>query len=289
MTSPELSVIVAARNAAATISPLLDALLDQQWDGSHEVVVVDNRSTDATAELVRSVAARDARVRLVRAHNGIGIAYAKNAGVAGAAGRNLAFCDSDDMVADGWLQAIGGALRKHLVVVGRLDVDLLNPPWLAGARGRAISKGMLMWQGVVPCIWGGNFGIDRSVMQKVRGFDESFMTGSDIEFSMRLWKRGLAPKYVAEAVVFYRFKDSTGALWAQGRRFGSAQVRLWRRLDELTLPTPNSYRGWRAWLWLARRFFSSMRTKEGRIRWLWTAANKVGQLEGSIRFRTLHL
>ena len=48
----DLTVVIPAHNAAATLGRQLDALVAQEWSGSWEVVVVDNRSTDATVYCV---------------------------------------------------------------------------------------------------------------------------------------------------------------------------------------------------------------------------------------------
>ena len=58
---PELSVVVPARDAAATIDGQLEALLAEEWDQPWEIVVVDNGSRDATKAIVDRYAARDPR------------------------------------------------------------------------------------------------------------------------------------------------------------------------------------------------------------------------------------
>jgi len=134
----ELSVIVPARNAAATLADPLDALLAQEWDRPFEVVVVDNGSSDGTSAVVTEYRGRDPRVRPVDASEDVGVAYCRNTGIAAARGDGVLICDADDVVAPGWVGAMGEALRDHEFVTGRIDVHLLNPEWLAGTRGLAI-------------------------------------------------------------------------------------------------------------------------------------------------------
>src|SRR4051794_611750 len=88
----ELSVVIPAHNEERTIAAQLDALLAQEWDGSWEVVVVDNRSTDATAAVVQGYADRDDRVRLARAPERAGLNFARNAGIEASRGRSFALC-----------------------------------------------------------------------------------------------------------------------------------------------------------------------------------------------------
>lgn len=100
-----VSIIMPAWNAAATIERSIASVLTQDH-ADFELVVVDDGSTDATADIVTRLAAGDVRVRLLRQANA-GVAAARNAGIAAAEGRYLAFLDSDDW----WYP---GKLRRQL-------------------------------------------------------------------------------------------------------------------------------------------------------------------------------
>ncbi|HEX8770099.1 MAG TPA: glycosyltransferase family A protein, partial [Acidimicrobiales bacterium] len=129
--APELTVVVPAHNAAATIREQLSALARQQWYGEWEVVVVENGSSDQTADEVESSrAALGDRLRMVQSDRS-GASFARNLGVAEARADHIAFVDADDVVAEGWLSAMGGVLRDHEFATGPLELDRLNPEWLA--------------------------------------------------------------------------------------------------------------------------------------------------------------
>ena len=74
----DVSVVIPAHNAAGTIRAQLDAVLGQQWTGTWEVIVVDNRSTDNTLAIVEECAQRDPRLRIVQALERKGIGYTRN-------------------------------------------------------------------------------------------------------------------------------------------------------------------------------------------------------------------
>src|SRR6476469_9739853 len=99
----DLTVVIAARDAQATLGEQLDALSAQEWDGAWEVLVVDNGSSDATCPMVEAAAATWPALRLLVATDGVGPAFARNTGARAAAGRGLVFCDADDVVAPGWV------------------------------------------------------------------------------------------------------------------------------------------------------------------------------------------
>ncbi|MBA3442966.1 MAG: glycosyltransferase [Pyrinomonadaceae bacterium] len=106
-TAPFVSVIVAARNEAHRIPPLLDDLAAQTYP-AYEVLIVDDRSTDATAEIVRTAAGVDAgRLRLINQRDvPVGMSPKKLAlqkGIEASRGELLLLTDADCRVRPGWI------------------------------------------------------------------------------------------------------------------------------------------------------------------------------------------
>ncbi|MDQ3889412.1 MAG: CDP-glycerol glycerophosphotransferase family protein [Actinomycetota bacterium] len=94
--SARISVVVPLYNVAAYLETCLESLVQQTLAGL-EVVMVDDGSTDESAEIAERFVARDSRFRLVRQRNA-GLGAARNTGIEHAAGEFLAFVDSDDVV-----------------------------------------------------------------------------------------------------------------------------------------------------------------------------------------------
>lgn len=92
---PLVSVIMPAFNNEATIEKALRSLLEQSYSNL-EVIVVDDSSSDRTAEVVDGVSARDSRVHLVRQRRNMGPYWAKNLGMSYASGEFITFHDADD-------------------------------------------------------------------------------------------------------------------------------------------------------------------------------------------------
>lgn len=280
--------MVPAKNVAATLSEQLDALLAQRWDGEWEIVVVDNASTDATAAIAREYADRDGRVRVVPAFDGRGVSYVRNVGIEQARADWIAICDGDDVVGPRWLAAIGDALAHHRCVTGPIEVRRLNPEWLLRTRGSFAPDAPRTFHGVFPSISGGNVGMHRGLWEEVGRFDETVIGIEDIEFSLRLFQRGVAIHFAPDAIVHYRYRIEPRALWRQGRHYGACRPYVCRRLHEAGLPTPSRVAGWKSWLtlvlWLPR-----LVSREGRASWIWVAGNRFGQLEGCVRHRALYL
>ncbi len=91
MSLPRFSIIIPSFNAARFITRAIDSALSQTWS-AHEILVVDDGSTDATAEIVGKYGYR---VRYLRQGNA-GVSAARNSGAQAASGDWLAFLDADD-------------------------------------------------------------------------------------------------------------------------------------------------------------------------------------------------
>ena len=143
---PDVSVVVPTHNRRRLLGEALRSALAQRGVGV-EVVVVDDGSTDGTAEAVAAIG--DPRVRLLHHEHPRGVASARNAGAAAAHGAWVAFLDDDDLWAPdkvarqlaasgrdgGWVYA--GAVE--IDGAGRLRGGTPPPPpdaLLAGLTGR---------------------------------------------------------------------------------------------------------------------------------------------------------
>jgi glycosyltransferase involved in cell wall biosynthesis len=283
----DLSIIIPALNAVSTLGAQLDALEHQQWDGRWEVVVADNGSTDGTRDLVLARVS-GGRIRLVDASDAKGAAHARNAGTAATSGRSIAFCDADDVVAPGWVAAVGEALRQAPFVTGPQERALLNEPWLREVWGTTPPDRPQVFAGILPFGPTANLGLQRWVFEQAGGFDPSVTVYEDVDLCRRLWAAGVPLTHVPEAVVHYRHRSSLGGLFRQALTYGAAHPAIVRSLSEEGRPTPPRLGGLRSWLWLVRRLVV-LRTRAGRARWVVVAGGSLGRLVGSVRHRFLFL
>ncbi len=110
MAEPLVSVIVPVYGAEKYLDAGMTLLLSQT-EKDLEVVAVDDGSPDRCGEMLDAYAARDARVRVIHQANG-GVSAARNAALAAARGRYLAFVDPDDRVEADFLEKLLAALRE---------------------------------------------------------------------------------------------------------------------------------------------------------------------------------
>ena len=285
--SPRVSVVIPAHNAAETLRAQLDAVRRQSCAEPFEIVVVDNASTDATPDLLAEVAALDARVRSIRATDARGPSYARNVGVAAAAGDIIVCCDADDIVADGWLAAMVAALARAEIVAGVLAVDELNDTTIVAARGGSIPGRAGDFFGVA-FPHGANMGFRRSTYLDVGGLDERLPAGEEIDLAIRLAGRGIRVVEVPDAVVEYRYRDDPKAQWNQAFEGGRVKPHLCRAARRAGLARPGRFQGARNWLWLVRSL-PQRRDPVVATRWRWVLASRCGQIAGCWRHRTVYL
>ena len=94
---PDISFIVATYNTASFVRQALQSALDQRG-AAVEIVVLDDASTDGTADIVAAMAQREPRIVLIRSAANRGPSAARNQAMARARGRWLAILDGDDLV-----------------------------------------------------------------------------------------------------------------------------------------------------------------------------------------------
>ena len=100
---PQVSVVIAAWNAAPFLARAVDSALAGQGVGPVEVLIVDDCSTDGTAAVAETLAQAHPQVRLLRNARNSGPAQSRNAGIAAAQGDWIAVLDADDAFAPGRL------------------------------------------------------------------------------------------------------------------------------------------------------------------------------------------
>jgi succinoglycan biosynthesis protein ExoO len=216
--APLVSVVVPARNAGATIDSALASVLDGQ-EVPLEVIVVDDASTDDTAERVREAGRGDTRVRLLTGA-GEGAGAARNRAIAAASGTWIAPLDADDRFRPGRLArltALGESENADLVGD---DLNLVGPGRGVGpANGTAFGQGgpaHLSVVGIVDFVENNMFHADamgwgymkplvrRSVLEAcgIR-YDPGLRIAEDYQLYFELLRAGARFLYTAEALYDY--------------------------------------------------------------------------------------
>ncbi|MCU0566287.1 MAG: glycosyltransferase [Oculatellaceae cyanobacterium Prado106] len=200
----KISVIIPCLNAANTITQQLDALANQSvqpW----EVIVSDNGSTDATRDIADQYAAKFSQFRIVDASLRKGASHARNIGAAAATGDYFAFCDADDIVAQGWLAALQNAFAEHSFLASRFDYKLLNDVVDNSNQDTELQNFRIPF---LPFAGGCGLAIRRDLHEAVSGFDESILYLEDVDYCIRLQLLGETLTFVPEALIHIRYSSN---------------------------------------------------------------------------------
>jgi glycosyltransferase involved in cell wall biosynthesis len=211
----EVSVVVCTHNRSRLLREALGHLIAQDLGSAKtEVIVIDNNSTDDTAEVVHRLA-RSAPVEVRYSfEERQGISYARNRAWKLARGTIVAFTDDDVCVSRDWVARIVEAFAEHA------DVDCVGgrvlpawpvrpPPWLTSRHYAPLA---VLDYGDAPlqldhdnpkCLVGANFAFRHRVLARLGGFSAAVQRvrdgiGSieDHEFLIRLWDSGGRALYV---------------------------------------------------------------------------------------------
>jgi glycosyltransferase involved in cell wall biosynthesis len=201
-----VSVVIPAHNAAATVGETLLSVRSQTHR-KLEIFVIDDGSTDGTADIVRAHAALDSRIRLVRQKNG-GVAGARNRGIEESAAGLVAFVDADDLWAPDKIEKQIVALRKEgpsvaLVYTGWALIDAASCitgrrcPTEAGDVFERMCLGNFVGNG-------SSILVTKAAAVDVGGFDPSLRTRraqgcEDYQFCLRVAERyrfAVVPEYL---------------------------------------------------------------------------------------------
>jgi|GEM_PF-873580 len=215
---PKVSVVVPTYNRRRSAHETVECLLRQTLR-PHEVVVVDDGSTDGTADGLRQTFG-DA-VRVLSRKNG-GPASARNSGIRATEADFIAFTDSDCLPAETWLAELLKGFDSPRVagvggVVRRADADLVSE--YVDATGML---NPLIRDGEVDYLVTANACFRRDVLFEADLFDERFVKpgGEDTELSVRVRSLGYELKFNPAAVVLHHHRQTLPALLKTMSNYG---------------------------------------------------------------------
>lgn len=287
MSDLDVSVVIPVYNNAGTIEEQLDAVAVALTNlPESEVIVVDNRSTDGSSEVVtRWAATQSTTVKVVDAFDRAGEPYARNVGWRAASGRRVLFCDGDDVVAESWAAALVEGLGRWEYVTGPVSVDRLNDVDTAAVRGTAIFDGRPMLYDGVPFAHGCNMGFRRVTLERLGGFDESFLAGCDQVIAIRAWQHGIDLGFVDGGIVHYRLRGDLRSMFRQGRSYGRYRVKVRALTPELVDRTQLRNAQARRVGWLVKYSLPAVVSSNLRARWVWVVSQVVGEIRGGWEVR----
>lgn len=108
---PLLSIVIPVYNAENYLRPCLDSVLSQKFT-DYELILVDDGSSDASAQICEEYARREVRIKVIHQQNR-GQAGARNRGIEAAQGKFIGFCDNDDLLHPDIFEILVGNIVKE--------------------------------------------------------------------------------------------------------------------------------------------------------------------------------
>jgi glycosyltransferase involved in cell wall biosynthesis len=210
---PLVSIIIPAYNSERWIEYTLESAIAQTWPHK-EIIVVNDGSTDRTADVVRRYTSKG--VTLLNRENG-GLCAAQNAGFQHCHGDYIQWLDSDDLLAPDKIERQLAALRKS-------DTKriLLSSPWAhfyyRTRRARFVQNSM--WQDLSPVEWllrklsenlhmqNATWLVSRELTEAAGPWDTRLHYDQDGEYFARVLAASEGTRFVPGTGIFYRLSDS---------------------------------------------------------------------------------
>ncbi|HXN09364.1 MAG TPA: glycosyltransferase [Candidatus Acidoferrales bacterium] len=228
----DISVVVPAYNAAPMIGDMLNALRRQSDPPPNlEIIVVDNGSTDQTADIVRAAAG----VTLLH-EDRRGPSAARNRGLRHACGDIVVHLDTDTLPTRTWLRNIVAPFANPQVVLAAGRTLIFRPATAVERYIAAIGlydTDLAINRFLFPFVPSLNMAVRRSAALAVGGWAEELTTAEDVDFSHRLLKAYPSDiAYASNAVLFHRVRSTPQELVALAQTYGQGVARMYQRYSD---------------------------------------------------------
>lgn len=232
---PFVSVVVPVYNDPEGIRATLDSLAEQSAPTErHEIIVVDNGSTDETRTVVREYCRRESDIELLVEDDVQGSYAARNRGIEAAVGSVVAFVDADMVVGSTWIEDVARRMAETDAAYLACDVRLFTPE----EEGLVAKYNRLNDLHVERFVEELSFAptcclvVRRALLEELDGFDPRLQSGGDFEFGNRVATAGRRLHYCPELVMYHPTRTSLGALLRKARRVGRGKTQLRRRYPD---------------------------------------------------------
>ena len=246
---PPLSIVIAAYNEAKVIGATIRSVVDTDYPGPIELIVVDDGSKDQTSEEIRKLAFVDPRIHLLQQTNK-GKSAALSAGVAKAKHEILVFLDADTHFDRSTLTQLVQPLEEEKVgavsghaKVGNLRSFMARCQALEYTCGFNLDRRAYTTWNCITVAPGAISALRRSALEKVGGFSEDTLA-EDTDLTLSLHKEGYRIEYSPHAIAWTEAPETMATLAKQRFRwaFGTLQC-LWKHRD-LTFNPDFKALGW---------------------------------------------
>ena len=202
-----VSVIVPVYNSESVLSETLECVLKQSFK-DWECIIVNDGSTDKSAEIAEKYCALDSRFMLVKQENR-GVASARNHGAVHASGKYLLPLDSDDIIHESYMEKAVKILEEN----EKVSLVYCKGSYCGDAEGKEWDlqpyinyKSLLKKNNIFVSVF-----FRKKDFLRIKGYNEELYIGEDWEFLIRLLEGNLQVVQLDETLFFYRQWESNSS------------------------------------------------------------------------------
>jgi cellulose synthase/poly-beta-1,6-N-acetylglucosamine synthase-like glycosyltransferase/peptidoglycan/xylan/chitin deacetylase (PgdA/CDA1 family) len=253
--APGVSVVIPAFNEATGIAATVKSMIGSRYPGELEVIVVDDGSTDGTAEIARTL--RLPGVRVISQANA-GKPAALNRGIAEARFDVLVLVDGDTIFAPDALLRLALRMRDPDIGAVSGNTKVANRGGMLGrwqhleyVMGFNLERRMFDVLGTMPTVPGAIGAFKRASLADVGGLSSGTLA-EDTDLTMAICRSGWRVAYEPRAIAWTEAPSSLRQLWRQRYRwcYGTMQS-MWKHKNAVLQSGPSGYFGRRCLLYLA--------------------------------------
>lgn len=209
-----ISIVIPIFNQQDTVHNTIQSALNQDYC-DFEILVVDDGSTDSSADVVKKIQSSDSRIKIFQKKNG-GVSSARNEGIRQAKSDFIAFLDADDLWEPNYLQ------EQVKLIKDFPNAEMWGIAWGIKQNNRKKNKknnipknfrGIVtnQWPRDIHLFWTSAVVIHKPVLEKVDYFDESIRIGEDLDMWCRITLQFKVAFY-NKILAFYNFDAENRAM-----------------------------------------------------------------------------
>lgn len=294
-----VSVIISVYNGERTIGECIESLLSQNYPKDrYEILVVDNNSTDKTAQIIKKYPVSYLEEKAIQ-----GDFAARNRGIKSARGQILAFTNADCIASNGWIkEGVEGFTDDEIGCIGG-EIKGYKPQNYVEeylCKRNIISQKEKSDDVPLPYAIGANAFYRKAVLDKIGLFEERWKSAGDADICWRMQlETAYKIKFVKNATIFHKHRSTVYSMYKQSLKWGIGYTNLYRKYRNRM-----SRRSLKQTIWIFQRliyilfktiifiFFKerlSKEEKDGYLELISFMGWEMGRIIGSVKNRVFYI
>nr|AXY99714.1 gt2 [Proteus vulgaris] len=228
----KISVICTVLNRIHDLERLTSSLINQKTDVEYEIILIDNGSTDGTAEYVSILSSSYSNIKYIDAKIFLGSPYsARNMGIKLASGEYLCFIDG--YANENWVETINRTANNNTITAGKIIIEVTKTCSIYEIYDSIFNLDNEKIVNKYHRAPTGNLVIHRKIFDKLGSFNESIRSGGDMIFTSLAYKNGYKINYNENQISYYYARDKNAILKKQ-TRISRGQINIWKSENKTT-------------------------------------------------------